>query len=113
MAKSNYKTGKKYPIECEKGFFLYESYGRQRKNQPEITPLQLAINTIPLGTAVCERDQIRSNLTTDNISNLLFININGPPTEIQNPVQYVKSRLLTHTSAEDTRFRIVIARTTN
>ena len=81
------------------------------KNPPDIAPLQLAINTIPVSTAVCERDfsqmnlictDIRLNLTTDNISNLLFININGPPTEMWNPVQYVKSWLLTHRSAEDT-----------
>ena len=105
------KLAKYFQLNKEKALLDMRAMVDGEKFPPEITRLQLAINTIPVSTAVCEREfsqmnlicpDIRSNLTTDNISNLLFININGPPTEMWNPVQYVKSWLLTHKSTEDT-----------
>jgi len=49
---------------------------------------------------------LRSRLTINNISNLMFININGPPLNDWNPEDYVKSWLFNHRCAEDTRTKI-------
>jgi len=38
----------------------------------------------------------------NNISDLMFININGPPLSDWNPEDYVKSWLFNHRCAEDT-----------
>lgn len=48
----------------------------------------------------------RSRLTINNISNLMFININGPSLSDWNPEDYVKSWLFSHRCAEDTRTKI-------
>jgi len=70
------------------------------------------LKTFRCSTAECERGfsamnnictDIRSRLTICNISNLMFININGPPINIRNPDTYVKSWLVKHRSADDTR----------
>jgi len=68
------------------------------------------LKTFP--TAECERGfsamntictDLRSRLTTNNIANLMFITINGPPLNSWNPDSYVKSWLAKHRSADDTR----------
>ncbi|KAL4121027.1 hypothetical protein QTP88_013612 [Uroleucon formosanum] len=66
----------------------------------ELNEINNLIKTIPCSTAECERGfslmniictDIRSRLTIQNISNLMMININGPPLSIWNPEDYVKS----------------------
>ena len=82
------------------------------KENDDIKPLLRAINTIPVSSAECERDfsvmnnivtSLRANLTIENISNLMFININGPPVSKFNSTSYVESWLTTHRSAADTQ----------
>lgn len=82
----------------------------------DINKLNILINTLPVSTAECERgfslmniicSDLRSKLTIKNISNLMFININGPPLNTWNPTKYVQSWLLQHRSADDNRSRKV------
>ncbi|XP_022176912.1 E3 SUMO-protein ligase KIAA1586-like [Myzus persicae] len=65
----------------------------------ELNEINNLIKTIPCSTAECERGfslmniictDIRSRLTIHNISNLMMININGPPLSIWDPEDYVK-----------------------
>jgi hypothetical protein len=85
-------------------------------NPENLKPLQVAVKTLPCSTAECERDfslmnlictDLRTSLTTKNIANLMFLNINGPPLENWQPEEYVKTWLLKHRSAVDTRSRVV------
>jgi len=80
----------------------------------ELNEINNLIKTIPCSTAECERGfslmniictDIRSRLTIDNISNLMMININGPPLSIWDPEDYVKSWILHHRTADDNRSR--------
>jgi len=73
------------------------------------------LNTFPCSTAECERGfsimnnictDLRSQLIINNISNLMFININGPPLSDWNPEDYVKSWLFNYRCAEDTKTKI-------
>lgn len=48
---------------------------------------------------------LRSRLSVTNTSDLMFININGPPVAIWNPSNYEKSWLIKHRSTNDNRFR--------
>lgn len=43
---------------------------------------------------------LRTRLTIENVSDLMFISINGPPVEDFNPRPYVKIWLRNHRSAE-------------
>ncbi|KAF0746987.1 E3 SUMO-protein ligase KIAA1586-like, partial [Aphis craccivora] len=63
----------------------------------ELNEINNLIKTIPCSTAECERGfslmniictDIHSRLTIHNISNLMLININGPPLNIWNPKDY-------------------------
>lgn len=74
--------------------------------------LNNCIKTFPCSTAECERGfsvlnlictDLRSTLSITNISNLMLININGPPLKLWSPESYVKSWLVQHRSADDTR----------
>lgn len=74
--------------------------------------LNYCIKTFPCSTAECERDfsvlnlictDLRSTLSITNISNLMLININGPPLKLWSPESYVKSWLVQYRSADDTR----------
>lgn len=70
----------------------------------EIQELNILIKKFPISTAECERgfslmniicSDLRSKLTINNISNFMFININGPPLNILwNPTKYAGSWLL-------------------
>jgi len=80
----------------------------------ELNEINNLIKTIPCSTAECERGfslmniictDIRSRLTIHNISNLMMININGPPLSIWDPEDYVKSWILHHRTADDNRSR--------
>jgi len=82
----------------------------------ELKELDVLIKTLPVSTAECERgfslmnlicSDLRSRLTIQNISNLMFINVNGPPLSQWNPTDYVKSWLFKHRSADDNRSRKV------
>ncbi|VVC43381.1 Ribonuclease H-like domain [Cinara cedri] len=73
------------------------------------------LKTFPYSTAECERGfSVMNNICTDlcsrlminNISNLMFININGLSLSDWNPEDYVKSWLFNHRCAEDTRTKI-------
>ena len=50
---------------------------------------------------------LRSRLSVTDISNLMFLNINGPPVAIWNPTNYVKSWLIKHRPTNDNRSRKV------
>lgn len=51
--------------------------------------------------------ELRSRLLIKNISNSMFININGPPLQRWNPKDYVKSWLTSHRDADDNKSRKV------
>lgn len=80
-----------------------------KKVMPEVYNL---CKTFPISTAECERGfsvmnnictKLRARLTMVNIANLMFININGPPLDNWNPEYYVKTWLVHHRTAEDSR----------
>ena len=65
--------------------------------------LLYAINTVPVSTTDCERGfgrislictPLRSQLTVDHTSSLLFISTVGPPLEERNPLPYVRKWLV-------------------
>ncbi|KAF0753054.1 E3 SUMO-protein ligase KIAA1586-like [Aphis craccivora] len=88
-------------------------YIDEDKNPQDVFPeLNNCIKTFPCSTTECERGfsvlnlictDLRSSLTITNVSNLMLININGPPLNLWSPESYVKSWLLQHRSADDTR----------
>lgn len=47
--------------------------------------------------------KLGARLTMKNINNIMFININGPPVDEWIPKYYIKSGLVKHRSADDTR----------
>ncbi|KAF0754597.1 E3 SUMO-protein ligase KIAA1586-like [Aphis craccivora] len=80
-----------------------------KKVMPEVYNL---CKTYPISTAEYERGfsvmnnictKLRARLTMVNIANLMFININGPPLDNWNPEYYVKTWLVHHGTAEDSR----------
>lgn len=86
------------------------------KDDKNILLLIRALKTIPCSSAECERGfsvmnnivtDTRSNLILENVSHLMFINVNGPPLSLFNPREYVKKWLLHHRSATDTQSRKV------
>jgi hypothetical protein len=87
----------------------YESEGRTKTI--EFKTLSNVIDLIPISNAESERgfslmnlicSYIRASLLTVNVSNLLFISINGPPLSYFNPSKYVVSWLRKHKSADQT-----------
>lgn len=93
------------------GFRIYIDEDKYPKDI--IPELNNCVNTFPCSTAECERGfsllnlictDLRCKLTINNIANLMFLNINGPPLQLWNPKPYVKSWLLNqHRSADDNR----------
>lgn len=92
-------------------------YIHEDKNPQDVFPeLNNCVKTFPCSTAECERGfsvlhlictDLRSTLSMTNISNLMLININGPPLHLWNPESYVKSWLVNqHKSADDTRSKV-------
>lgn len=94
---------------------------RQLIHDPTVLPKDIMpefdnfYKTFPVSTAECERGfslmnnictKLRARLTMKNISNLMFVNINGPPLEKWDPKDYVKSWMVNHRSAEDTRTKL-------
>ncbi|UYV63152.1 hypothetical protein LAZ67_2003299 [Cordylochernes scorpioides] len=92
-------------------------------NVPEtLQPFFRAISTLPCSTAECERGfslmndiitNLRTSLLISNVSNLMFINSNGPPIEMFQPKKYVQSWLLHHRSSTDTRSRVFARKNTD
>jgi len=94
-----------------------------KNNVPEtLQPFFRAISTLPCSTAECERGfslmndiitNLRTSLLISNVSNLMFINSNGPPIEMFQPKKYVQSWLLHHRSSTDTRSRVCARKNTD
>lgn len=70
------------------------------------------LNVIPISSAECERgfsqmnlicNDLRTSLLIENINNLLFINMNGPPIEKFNPIEYAKVWLREHNNSDEMR----------
>ncbi|XP_078504031.1 E3 SUMO-protein ligase KIAA1586-like [Lissotriton helveticus] len=88
-----------------------ESGGKEIKRQ--FKELLMAIHTIAISTAECERGfsqmnlictSTRASLVTQTISSLMFLNLVGPPFRRFNPLPYVQSWLAKgRRSADDTR----------
>lgn len=71
-----------------------------KETPDELMELLVAVNSIPIASAECERgfSQMnlictpnRASLLTSTISSLLFLNLVGPPLDKFNPVPYVRS----------------------
>jgi hypothetical protein len=83
----------------------------------ELKTLMNCVSTIPCSTAECERafsamnviaTDIRSTLLIKHVSSLMFIKVHGPPLVDWKPSKYVRSWLLKHRTATDTRTRIAV-----
>ena len=81
----------------------------------DLQSLLTCVKIIPCSSAECERDfslvniiisDLRASPGVENIANLMFININGPPLSRCQPEKYVKSWLTHHHSATDTKSRV-------
>ena len=97
---------------------VIRAYRKYRDSDGKDTPdelmeLLVAVNSIPIASAECERgfSQMnlictanRASLLTSTISSLLFLNLVGPPLAKFNPVPYVRSWVAKgHRTATDTR----------
>ncbi|CAB1347389.1 unnamed protein product [Coregonus sp. 'balchen'] len=80
----------------------------------DLKPLMNCMKTFPVGTAECERNfSLMNNISSDkravllisNISNLMMININGPPTSKFDPRKYTRTWLKSHRAASSVRSR--------
>jgi len=80
----------------------------------ELNEINNLVKTLPCSTAECERGfslmniictDLHSKLTIPNISNLMFININGPPLSLWNPEDYVKHWISNYRTADDNKSR--------
>jgi hypothetical protein len=78
-----------------------DSHGKVAK--PVLQKLLNCVNTLPIGTAECERglsimnivcNSLRSTLTVAHISSLMFVSLCGPLTDLWEPMPHVKSWLL-------------------
>ncbi|CAM1298792.1 KIAA1586 (predicted) [Pycnogonum litorale] len=88
----------------------------EKENIPsDLTPLLTCVKTILCSSAECERDfslmnvivsDLRSSLLVKSTASLMMVSINGPPLSIWKPGKHVKSWLLHHRSATDTRSRV-------
>ena len=80
----------------------------------DLKPLMNCMKTFPVSTAECERNfSLMNNISSDkravllisNISNLMMININGPPTSKFDPRKYTRTWLKSHRAASSVRSR--------
>jgi len=99
------------------GYCDYRDTGGRQITQ-KLKPLVDAIKTIPCSTSECERGfsavnlimtDLRSTLTIQHVSALLFIKLYGPPLSKWKPQVYVRSWLAQHRSTTDTRTRVAAA----
>jgi hypothetical protein len=79
-----------------------------------LVQLKNCIESLSCSTAECERGfsqmnliviDLRTCLTVQHVSELLFININGPPFELFNPKPYVLSWCINHRNALDNQVK--------
>lgn len=94
-------------VACRFGLPEFESIVDFRSRNASSTLLRI-LNILPTTTADCERGfsdmnltitDLRARLTIENVSDLMFISINGPPVADFNPRPYVKIWLQDHRSA--------------
>ncbi|KAK0142792.1 E3 SUMO-protein ligase KIAA1586 [Merluccius polli] len=80
----------------------------------DLKPLMNCMKTFPVSTAECERNfSLMNNISSDkravllisNISNLMMININGPPTSKFDPRKYTRTWLKSHRAASSVSSR--------
>lgn len=80
----------------------------------DLSPLTNILSLIPVSSAECEQGfslmniimcPLRCRLLSESVSALMFVNLNGPPLSKWNPMGYVKSWLVKHRGATDTRTR--------
>lgn len=90
---------------------LIESPQTESQN---LKPLKNCMQTFPVSTAECERGfslmntiltNKRSLLLVSHVSNLMMINLNGPPISLFNPEKYVNSWARHHRTANDPQSR--------
>ena len=83
--------------EAIRGFKLFRVVGGRESN-PSLQALRLAVESIPVSTAECERGfSLMNNMTTQkrncldlkNASHLMFISLVGPPMTAFDPASYV------------------------
>jgi len=107
---------KRFILNTDNAIQGFRKYIENKIINDELKELNILIRTLPVSTVECERgfsqmnlicSDIRSILSVTNISNLMFININGPPVAIWNPTNYVRSWLIKHRSTNDNRSRKV------
>ncbi|XP_039618182.1 E3 SUMO-protein ligase KIAA1586-like [Polypterus senegalus] len=81
----------------------------------DLKPLINCMKTFPVSTAECGRNfSLMNNINTDkravllvsNISNLMMININGPPTSKFEPQKYTRTWLMSHHTASSRQCRV-------
>ncbi len=96
---------------------------REYYSDPRLVPkkvqkvlIQGMLNTIPISSSKDERgfsqmnlvySYLRSRLTVENISSLLFIFINGPPPHLWNAERALNKWLLQHRSSNDNQSRSI------
>ena len=82
----------------------------------DILLLKSIIHTLPVSTADCEHrfstmnviaTKCRNRLLVETVSNLLFLNLVGPPQSKFESAKYVKEWLKCHRNADDNRTRKV------
>lgn len=107
---------KRFLLNSDNAIQGFRKYIDNKIINDDLKELDILIRTLPVSTAECERgfsqmnlicSDLRSRLSVTNISNLMFININGPPVAIWNPTNYVKNWLIKHRSTNDNRSRKV------
>ena len=81
----------------------------------ELKHVYTNVDSLPVSTADYERGfgtrnrimtPMRNSLSASHLCSLMFININGPPLEMQNLKDYLKPWFKHHRHADDTRSRI-------
>lgn len=81
-----------------------------------LTPLMNILKIIPCSSSECERGfsvmnliitPLRTKLLIKHVSSLMFIKLNGPPLQRWDAIPYVRTWLLRHKNAEDTKSRHV------
>lgn len=107
----------RFLLNTEKAIHGFRAYVEEDSNHKTLLlELNNCIKTLPCSTAECERgfsllnlicNDLRSRLTIEHISYLMFVKLNGPPLHLWSPESYVKSWLIHHRSADDTRSKTV------
>jgi hypothetical protein len=98
----------------------FREYLKSLNVGPALASLLLIENTVPISSAEAERGfsqmnliatDLRSRLLVSNVSDVLFVRLNGPLPHTWNPVSAMRSWLLKgHRRADDTRSKILSER---